>query len=316
MCYETVERMLNIDMNIRDSTKDNYRVTLNKILDKAKEKLNVNTEEELLQKINVDTVEDLFLDSKKEDWKKSTFNNKIMIFQKYCKYLVNKGIKEKNISATLQRYKELDDKKIKDYLTLEEVNKVIRDSYDFQKGIINGKRIGSRMRLIIALGSTTGMRIEEILNITFDRMEKFYINNEFVGYIVGFNKKQNKGKTNKRVPICGETLKLLNEYIEEVRNKIKIEEEYKNYLFISDKGKKLSKSTVENNIEKFVRVGGIEKTIVPHSLRKTFRTVLTSKGINENIIRIIGGWKLDVVTSAYVDLTDEEKFSICDFLDK
>ena len=43
MCYETVERMLNIDMNIRESTKDNYRVTLNKILDKAKEKLNEDT---------------------------------------------------------------------------------------------------------------------------------------------------------------------------------------------------------------------------------------------------------------------------------
>ena len=132
MCYETVERMLNIDMNIRESTKDNYRVTLNKILDKAKEKLNVDTEEELLKKMDSDIVEDLFLDSKKDDWKKSTFNNKIMVFQKYCKYLVNKGIKEKNISATLQRYKELDDKKIKDYLTLEEVNKVIKDSYYYR----------------------------------------------------------------------------------------------------------------------------------------------------------------------------------------
>ena len=116
------------------------------------------------------------------------------------------------------------------------------------------------------------------------------------------------------MPIGNKTLKLFNEYIEE-RSKIAAKDN--NYLFINDKGnKRYAKQTCLDTLKRVIGNTNItNKNIVPHSFRKTFRSTLTFNNVNENVIRLIGGWKLDSTTTAtYICDDDISKFEVCNIL--
>ena len=68
-------------------------------------------------------------------------------------------------------------------------------------------------------------------------------------------------------------------------------------------------------MQKLVDKCELNKKITNHCTRATFRTTLLSKGVAEDLIKIIGNWKLDSVSSAYVKGVDLETLrKICNII--
>lgn len=312
--YDIVEMFLSQEFELRDKSIDNYRRYINRFLNDLSKLVNEIKENNILANINVANITQVFKAYRNVD-SKSTYNFKVVANKKFGKYLKSAGLIQNNYFEILKTYKDVEAKE-KEVLSIEEINGVIDKSYTTQANEVGNKTLkGSRIRLFIALATTTGLRKEEILNITMDRLNATYDKNgSFLGYIISFDKDQNKSKVIKGVPIGNRTLKLFNEYIEE-RGKIAAKDN--NYLFVNDKGnKKYPKQTCLDTLKRVIGNTNItNKNIVPHSFRKTFRSTLTFNNVNENVIRLIGGWKLDSTTTAtYICDDDISKFGVCDIL--
>ena len=312
--YDIVEMFLSQEFELRSKSIDNYRRYINRFLNDLSKLVNEIKENNILANINVANITQVFKAYRNVD-SKSTYNFKVVANKKFGKYLKSAGLIQNNYFEILKTYKDVEAKK-KEVLSVEEINKVIDESYTTQANEVGNKTLkGSRIRLFIALATTTGLRKEEILNITMDRLNVVYDRkNNFLGYIISFDKDQNKSKVVKGVPIGNKTLLLFNEYIKE-RDKVAAKDN--NYLFINDKGnKRYAKQTCLDTLKRVIGNTNItNKNIVPHSFRKTFRSTLTFNNVNENVIRLIGGWKLDSTTTAtYICDDDISKFEVCNIL--
>lgn len=325
MCkYNIVERFLKQQLEQRPATLKTYECVITKFLDDVSKKINNTNEYEILNSLNTFLVDDMFEEyrngsEEQKKYKKSTYTHRVITLQKFGKFLEKFNLVEKNPFAPLERFKKLDDKKVKETLNVIEIRDVIEKSYKFAHTEYGNKMLkATRMRFIIALATTTGMRLNEMLNITLDRIKPVYTKEKkILGYLITFTEEENKSKVVKKVPIGNLTLQLYYEYLIE-RNKLNISNDMVNQLFVNDKGdKKLAPQTVRDGLKRFIAKSGYgDRSICPHSFRKSFRTALTYNNVNENIIRQIGGWSLDsTTTETYIeDNSHEKKFEICDIL--
>lgn len=253
--------------------------------------------------INNITVQDAFNYRKYllyKGYKKSTVNTKIANIKSYFGFLTKHEIISKNPFAGFNALNE-DDKNVKDILTKEEVIKLI-ESFDVKlQGERNFEYASKRNKAIIAVLASTGVRIENLLNVTMNRLIKI---NE--GYKIEYKKAETKGKINTTIYIVGKNKDLLQEYL-----KVRKDKSGLNLLFNSAGGnKKISRSDMITIIGKRIEYLGIQKHITSHSFRAYTANALLSNGIEPVIIRKMLGWandKQDMLTSVYYRSEAQEK---------
>lgn len=252
--------------------------------------------------INNITVQDAFSYRKyllDRGYKRSTVNTKIANIKSYFGFLVKHEIINKNPFVGFEALAE-DDKTIKDVLSKEEVLKLI-ESFDIKlAGERNFKYISKRNKAIIAVLASTGIRIENLLNVTVDRLIKIE-----EGYKIEYTKAETKGKVDTTIYIVGKNKELLEEYLKVRKDKAGL-----NLLFNSVNGKKISRSDMITIINKRVKYLGIQKHIVSHSFRAYTANALLSNGIEPVIIRKMLGWsnnKQDMLSSVYYRNEAQEK---------
>lgn len=252
--------------------------------------------------INNITVQDAFNYRKyllDKGYKRSTVNTKIANTKSYFGFLTKHQIISKNPFAGFEAMEE-NDKTIKDILTKEEVIKLI-ESFDIKlQGERNFEYISKRNKAIIAVLASTGVRIENLLNVTVDRLIKI---NE--GYKIEYTKEETKGKVNTTIYIAGKNAELLEDYLKVRKDKAGL-----NLLFNSINGKKISRSDMIAIINKRVEYLGIKKHITSHSFRAYTANALLSNGIDPIIIRKMLGWsnnKQDMLSSIYYRNEPQEK---------
>ena len=231
--------------------------------------------------------------------KKSTVNTKIANTKSYFGFLTKHQIISKNPFAGFEAMEE-NDKTIKDILTKEEVIKLI-ESFDIKlAGERNFEYISKRNKAIIAVLASTGVRIENLLSVTMDRLIKIE-----EGYKIEYTKAETKGKTDTTIYIVGRNAELLEDYLKVRKDKAGL-----NLLFNSVNGKKISRSDMITIINKRVEYLGIQKHIVSHSFRAYTANALLSNGVDPILIRKMLGWandKQDMLTSVYYRSEAQEK---------
>lgn len=253
--------------------------------------------------INNITVQDAFNYRKYllyKGYKKSTVNTKIANIKSYFGFLTRHEIISKNPFTGFNALNE-DDKNVKDILTKEKVIKLI-ESFDVKlAGERNFEYASKRNKAIIAVLASTGVRIENLLNVTMDRLIKI---NE--GYKIEYTKDETKGKVDTTIYIVGKNKNLLQEYL-----KVRKDKSGLNLLFNSAGGnKKISRSDMITIIGKRIEYLGITKHITSHSFRAYAANALLSNGIEPVIIRKMLGWandKQDMLTSVYYRSEAQEK---------
>ena len=252
--------------------------------------------------INNITVQDAFNYRKyllDKGYKKSTVNTKIANTKSYFGFLTKHQIISKNPFTGFEAMEE-NDKTIKDILTKEEVIKLI-ESFDIKlAGERNFEYISKRNKAIIAVLASTGIRIENLLSVTVDRLIKIE-----EGYKIEYTKAETKGKVDTTIYIVGRNAELLEDYLKVRKDKAGL-----NLLFNSVNSKKISRSDMITIINKRVEYLGIQKHIVSHSFRAFCANMLLSAGVDNLLIKKYMGWRIkdnDMLGNIYYRSEVQEK---------
>ena len=252
--------------------------------------------------INNITVQDAFNYRKYllyKGYKKSTVNTKIANIKSYFGFLTRHEIISKNPFTGFEAMEE-NDKTIKDILTKEEVIKLIESFGIKLQGERNFEYASKRNKAIIAVLASTGVRIENLLSVTMDRLIKIE-----EGYKVEYTKAETKGKVDTTIYIVGKNKELLEDYL-----KVRKDKSGLNLLFNSVNGKKISRSDMITIINKRVEYLGIQKHIVSHSFRAFCANMLLSNGVDNLLIKKYMGWREksnDMLSNIYYRSEAQEK---------
>lgn len=164
-------------------------------------------------------------------------------------------------------------KTIPDILTIEEIKKIIEKTTNFKH------------RLIIKLLYGTGLRVSEIVNL---KKQDINFEEDLIKINLG------KGKKDRFVRIPS-SLK------EELKNYIKIETS--EYIFPSNRNKKVTKTTIQSILRNSAKKAGIKKRVYPHLLRHSFATHLLEQGTDLRIIQKLLGHSSIKTTQIYTQIS-------------
>ena len=252
--------------------------------------------------INNITVQDAFSYRKyllDKGYKRSSVNTKIANIKSYFGFLTKHQIISKNPFTGFEALNE-DDRTIKDILSKEEVIKLIESFGIKLQGERNFEYASKRNKAIIAVLASTGVRIENLLNVTMDRLIKIE-----EGYKINYTKAETKGKVDTTIYIVGKNKELLEDYL-----KVRKDKSGLNLLFGSVNGKKISRSDMITIINKRVEYLGIQKHIVSHSFRAFCANMLLSNGVDNLLIKKYMGWREksnDMLSNIYYRSEAQEK---------
>ena len=169
-------------------------------------------------------------------------------------------------------------------LTLEEIDTLI-ESIDLSTSE------GQRNRTILETLYSCGLRVSELCNL---KLSDLYLEE-------GFIKVEGKGSKQRLIPISPRAIRELQFYFLD-RNQISIKKDYEDYVFISKRGKNISRITVFHVIKTLAEAIGMKKTISPHTFRHSFATHLLEGGANLRAIQCMLGHESIGTTEIYTHI--------------
>ena len=171
-----------------------------------------------------------------------------------------------------------------DILSTEEIERIINF-------IDLSKPYAHRNKAMIEVLFSCGLRVTELVNL---KLTDVYGKEKFLR-ILG------KGNKERLVPIGNMALKQIENYLQE-RAQTKIDPQFKNILFLNNRGKGISRVMVFLIIKKLVREAGINKIISPHTFRHSFATVLIENGADLRAVQAMLGHSSITTTEIYTHL--------------
>lgn len=150
---------------------------------------------------------------------------------------------------------------------------------------------GQRNRTILEILYSCGLRVSELCNL---KLSDLYLEQ-------GFIKVDGKGSKQRLVPISRRAINELNSYFID-RNSMKIKPEYEDFVFISKRGKNISRIMVFHFIKELAENIGLQKNISPHTFRHSFATHLLEGGCNLRAIQCMLGHESIATTEIYTHI--------------
>jgi integrase/recombinase XerD len=187
-------------------------------------------------------------------------------------------------------------RKLPDILTEEEIDQII-------SAIDLSKPEGERNRAMLETLYGCGLRVSELINLKLSDLF----------FEEGFIKVTGKGDKQRFVPIVATTIKYINIYKNEVRNKISIQSGYEDTLFLNRRGKQLTRAMIFTIIKQLVEKIGMKKNVSPHTFRHSFATHLLENNADLRAIQLMLGHESITTTEIYVHL---DKSHLTDVVEK
>lgn len=291
----------------KDNTKKTYGNQIDSFFKFIEQDRKFENDEELLRNIGFDDVEAYHKYLLDKNNSKATINLKIRIISELFKYAKKRTIVSSDYTDVIKKYKRSDisaEKKNKYVPSFDEVEKLIKQTYVSRFGARREDYISHRDRFLIALLSTTGMRINEALGIEIDKEVE-----ECDGfYMIRIPKEKDKGNVGKRVPIVKSIEPLFLEYLA-----VRDEENIKfnsNLLFFSKSGKILEGRIINRNLQVYADSIGADGHITNHSFRYFLTGFLRKKGEDLSMIYKILGWSERGIISTYDGDANAKKYDM------
>lgn len=145
---------------------------------------------------------------------------------------------------------------------------------------------GKTNRLFLQVFYQTGMRLSELINLKESQVDRGNHNIKVLG----------KGNKERIIPVNDE---LLAEVYKYVNNKQNLDKQSNEYLFITEKGKKLQPRYVYSKVKEYLSYVTTNDRKSPHILRHSFATHLTNNGADINAVKELLGHSSLAATQVY-----------------
>lgn len=150
---------------------------------------------------------------------------------------------------------------------------------------------GQRNRAIVETLYSCGLRVSELVNL---EIGKVFVDE---GYVIVTG----KGSKERVVPISESALREISAWMDH-RADIDIKPGEEQMLFVSRRGKRLTRVMIFYIIKRLAELAGIKKEISPHTLRHSFATHLLEGGANLRAIQQMLGHESIATTELYLHL--------------
>lgn len=236
-----------------------------------------------LQSVTVEDLRDLLVymhDQAKEASSQARFISGIRAFYQF---LMMEKIVPENPAALLDLPKK--GLHLPEVLSVPEIEAIIR-SIDLSKPE------GHRNQAIIEVMYGCGLRVSELVNLRLSwlRLSEGYVR------VIG------KGNKERIVPIGETASKALLQYIEGIRQQLRIKKDFENFVFLNRRGEKMTREMVFLITKQLAKSAGITKTISPHTFRHSFATHLIEGGANLRAVQEMLGHESITTTEIYTHL--------------
>ena len=178
--------------------------------------------------------------------------------------------------------------KLPDTLSLIEIDKLIA-------AVDLSNNQGERNRAILETLYSCGLRVSELVNLQLSNIH----------FKEGYLKVTGKGDKERLAPIGGRAIKYLTIYINEVRNHQNIKKGNEDFVFLNNRGSKLTRVMIFIIIQKLTEKIGLKKKISPHTFRHSFATHLIEGGADLRAVQEMLGHESITTTEIYTHLDNE-----------
>lgn len=184
-------------------------------------------------------------------------------------------------------------KRLPKAITIEQVEQLL--SAPDEKDVL-----GLRDRAILQTLYSTGLRVSELVGLTF-------ADADFEQRVL---RVKGKGNKDRLVPLSQRAMDTIGLYVARLRNDARYlgilkGEADKTPLFINKHGKRLSSRSVRRKLDKYLGQVGLDSTISPHTLRHTFATHLLDNGADLRSVQALLGHQSLSTTQVYTHVSGQ-----------
>ncbi len=179
-------------------------------------------------------------------------------------------------------------RKIPEFLTIQEIDKII-SSIDLSSPE------GERNKAIIETLYGCGLRVSELINL---KISDVFFKDEFV-------KVTGKGNKQRIVPLGYSASKQIQRYINNIRVHSSPIKGNEDFVFLNNKGSKLSRVMIFIIIKDLCNRAGIKKNVSPHTFRHSFATHLIEGGADLRAVQDMLGHESITTTEIYTHIDRE-----------
>jgi integrase/recombinase XerD len=271
---------LTIERGLSKNTVEAYARDLTQFIEYAKQ-LGVESLQDLAEGTLLGFLEDL----RKASMSPNTIARKLSAVKVFVKFACRDGYLKRDFTANIEGLRGT--KKLPRVLTVEETSALLaQPSTSDPKGL--------RDKAMLEVLYASGLRVSELVNLRLNDV------NLQVGYVrcVG------KGAKERIVPLGKVAIEYLKRYLSSSRPQF-VRTGSSEYLFLTHRGKKMSRVGFWKIIKKYAARAGITKNITPHTLRHSFATHLLQGGADLRSIQEMLGHADIATTEIYTHVSRE-----------
>lgn len=151
---------------------------------------------------------------------------------------------------------------------------------------------GRRNLAIVEMLYSCGLRVSELSNL---KISNLALDQEFISVF-------GKGDKQRLVPIGEGSIDIVKDWINDRMEMNNVKDSERDYLFLSNRGKHISRITIFVLIKDLAEKAGITKNISPHTFRHSFATHLLEGGADLRSIQEMLGHESILTTEIYTHI--------------
>lgn len=179
-------------------------------------------------------------------------------------------------------------RKLPDTLSVNDINRLI-------EAVDLSREGGQRNKAMLETLYSCGLRVSELVNL---KISNLFFQEDYI-------KVTGKGDKERLVPIGTAAIRQIEIYKNEVRCHVPIKKDQEDYLFLNNRGSKISRVHVFTTIKELAFKIQLKKKISPHTFRHSFATHLIEGGADLRAVQEMLGHESITTTEIYTHLDRE-----------